>query len=145
LVVDDPTDVDVRASMLEGAALAGRCLQNGTMGVHHGLAQLVGGRTGIPHGLANAVILPHAIRFNFEAVPDELRRVGDAMGSADDPAAAVATLIDQIGLPTRLGDCGVTLEDLDAVARLSQSNGNVGNNPRPVSEDDARAILAAAY
>ena len=57
-VVDDPDDVDVRAPMLEGAALAGRSLQNGTMGVHHGLAQLVGGRTGIPHGLANAVILP---------------------------------------------------------------------------------------
>ncbi|MGH9187026.1 MAG: iron-containing alcohol dehydrogenase family protein, partial [Acidimicrobiales bacterium] len=70
LVVDDPDDLTVRASMLEGAVLAGRCLQNGTMGVHHGLAQLVGGRTGIPHGLANAVILAHALRFNAEAVPD---------------------------------------------------------------------------
>ena len=39
-------------------------VQNATMGVHHGLAQLVGGRTGIPHGLANAVILTHAVRFN---------------------------------------------------------------------------------
>ena len=50
LVVDDPGDVDVRGSMLEGAALAGRALHNGAMGVHHGLSQLVGGRTGIPHG-----------------------------------------------------------------------------------------------
>src|SRR5204862_421022 len=63
LVVDDPTDVAVRASMLEGAALAGRCLQNGSMSVHHGLSPLVGGRTGIPPGLANAVMLPHAVRF----------------------------------------------------------------------------------
>jgi alcohol dehydrogenase class IV len=145
LVVDDPSDVEVRASMLEGSALAGRCLQNGSMGVHHGLAQLVGGRTGIPHGLANAVILPHAVRFNFLTVSDELGRLGDAIGAPDDPAAAISALIEQIDLPIRLGDCGVTLEDLDAVARLSQSNANVQNNPRPVSEDDARAILAAAY
>src|SRR5688572_30034435 len=74
LVVDDPSDVSVRAAMLEGAVLGGRCLQNASMGVHHGLAQLVGGRTGIPHGLANAVILPHAIRFNQEAVPDAVAR-----------------------------------------------------------------------
>ena len=60
----DPDDVDARSRMFEGAALGGRCLQNGTMGIHHGLAQLVGGRTGIPHGLANAIILPHAIRYN---------------------------------------------------------------------------------
>jgi len=145
LVVDDPGDVDVRASMLEGAALAGRCLHNGTMGVHHGLAQLVGGRTGISHGLANAVILPHALRYNADAAPDAVARLGEAIGAPDDPAGAIAALVERLGLPTRLGDCGVTLEDLDAVARSSQSNPSVRANVRPVSEDDARAILAAAY
>lgn len=145
LVVDDPGDVDVRASMLEGAALAGRALHNGSMGVHHGLSQLVGGRTGIPHGLANAMILSHAMRFNEEAVPDELRRLGEAIGAPDDAAGAVADLVKRLGLPSGLGECGVTLEDLDAVARLSQSNHNVRANVRPVSEDDARGILAAAY
>ena len=145
LVVDDPGDVDVRASMLEGAALAGRCLQNGSMGVHHGLSQLVGGRTGIPHGLANAMILPHAMRYNDEAAHDELARLGDAIGAAGDPALAVSDLVKRLGLPSGLGECGVTLDDLDAVARLSQSNHNVRNNIRPVSEDDARGILAAAY
>ena len=145
LVVDDPDDLAVRASMLEGAVLAGRCLLNAAMGVHHGLAQLVGGRTGIPHGLANAVILPHALRFNANAVPDDVARLGDAIGAPDDPAGAIAALVAKLGLPTQLGDCGVTLEDLDAVARLSQGNRSVQANPRPVTEDDARAILAAAY
>jgi len=145
LVVDDPDDVDVRASMFEGAALAGRCLQNGSMGVHHGLAQLVGGRTGIAHGLANAVILPHVIRFNGVAAYDELERLGEAIGAPDDTAGAIAALVARLGLPAGLGECGVTLDDLDAVARLSQSNHNVRNNIRPVSEEDARAILAAAY
>lgn len=145
LVVDDPGDIDVRAAMLEGAVLGGRSLLNASMGVHHGLSQLVGGRTGIPHGLANAVILPHAIRFNAGAVPDEVRRVGGAIGRPEDPADAIAELVAKIGLPTRLADCGVTMDDLDAVARLSQSNHSVRGNPRPVSEDDARAILADAY
>jgi alcohol dehydrogenase class IV len=54
-------------------------------------------------------------------------------------------LVDRLGLPTQLAECGVTLEDLDAVSRLSQGNRNVQINVRPVSEDDARAILAAAY
>ncbi len=145
LVVDDPGDVSVRAAMLEGAVLGGRCLLNAAMGVHHGLAQLVGGRTGIAHGLANAVILPHAIRFNADTVGDALGRVGDAIGHPDDPAAAVAELVARLGLPSQLADCGVTLDDLDAVARLSQGNRNVQLNPKPVSEDDARSILAAAF
>jgi len=147
LVVDDPLDVSARASMLEGAVLGGRALQNASMGVHHGLAQLVGGRTGIPHGLANAVILPHAIRYNQSAVPDAVARIGQAIGVAPggDVADAVAALAARIGLPERLSECGVGDEDLDAVARLSQSNGSVQANPRPVGEDDARMILEAAF
>jgi alcohol dehydrogenase len=144
-VVDSPDDVAARTEMLAGAAMAGRCLQNATMGVHHGLAQLVGGRTGIPHGLANAVILAHAVRFNADAVPDEVRRVGARLGNADDAAAAVAALVDRVGLPDRLSACGVTEDDLDAVAGAAPSNHSIGGNPRPVTEADARAILAAAY
>ena len=102
---------------LAGAALAGRSLENATMGVHHGLAQLVGGRTGIAHGLANAVILPHAMRFNADVAPDEMQRIGEALGDPDDAPSAVARLIERLGLPTRLRDCDVDEDDLDAVAR----------------------------
>jgi alcohol dehydrogenase class IV len=143
-VVDDP-DGQARADMLAAAALGGRALQNATMGVHHGLSQLLGGRTGIPHGLANALVLPHAMRFNSPAVPDELARIGAALGDAGDPAGAAARLVQRLGLPTRLRDCGVEEEDLDAVARLAGGNVNVRANPRPVGEDDARAILEAAF
>jgi maleylacetate reductase len=147
-VVDHPDDLAGRTAMLEGAVLGGRCLQNASMGVHHGLAQLVGGRTGIPHGLANAIILPHAIRFNADAVPVAVERIGAALGHAGDPdgvADLVTALAERLGLPTNLSDCGVDEADLDAVARLSQSNGNVQANPKPVSEADARALLGEAY
>ena len=143
-VVADGDDDAARAAMLTGAALAGRCLLNAGMGVHHGLAQLVGGRTGIPHGLANAILLAHAVRFNAANVPDEVARIGEALGGGD-ASTAIDALRSGIGLPGRLSEAGVALDDLDAVARLSQSNANVGRNPRPVSEADALAILRAAW
>jgi len=143
-VVADADDAEARSAMLAGAALAGRCLLNAGMGVHHGLAQLVGGRTGIPHGLANAILLTHAVRFNTEAVPDDVARIGAALGDAD-AAAAIDALRTGIELPGRLSEVGVTEGDLEAVARLSQANHNVARNPRPVSEDDALAILRAAW
>ena len=142
-VIERPLDIGPRTLMLEGAALGGRCLQNAGMGVHHGLSQLVGGRTGIAHGLANAVILAHAIRFNADAV--DLSGIGAALGDVDDPAGAVDRLRASIGLPGRLSEVGLDEDDIDAVARLSQRNHNVKNNPKPVTEDDARAILEAAF
>lgn len=142
--VADPDDEAAAVAMLEGACLAGRCLTNGSMGVHHGLAQVLGGRTGIPHGTSNALLLAHSIRFNAEAVPDQVRRIGAAIGAPDDPAGAVADLVARLGLPSGLAAVGVTEEDIDAVARLSQANGSVQANPRPVSEEDARDILTAA-
>jgi maleylacetate reductase len=144
LVVDEPDDIDIRAGMLEGAVLGGRCLQNASMGVHHGLSQMIGGRTGIAHGLANAIVLPHAVRFNADAVPDEVRRIGEAIGAPDDPAGAIADLVERLGLPSRLSDVGVGADDLDAIARMAPGNRNVAGNPRPVGEQDARAILEAA-
>lgn len=144
-VVDDPDDLEARTEMLTASALGGRCLQNGTMGVHHGLSQLIGGRTGIPHGLANAIVLPHALAYNADAVPAEVRRIGTAFGDPDDAAGAAARLVERLGLPGRLSACGVDEGDLDAIARLSQENHNVRSNPRPVGEADARAILAAAW
>lgn len=144
-VVADPGDVAARTAMLEAAALGGRCLHNTSVGVHHGLAQLLGGRTGMPHGLANALILPHAVRFNLPAVGDAAASVGAALGDPGDPAGACEALRERLGLPSRLSECGVSEEDLEAVVRLSQSSPSVRANPRPVSEADARAILEAAW
>jgi maleylacetate reductase len=144
-VVDEPGDVGARTRMLEGSALGGRCLQNAGMGVEHGLAQLLGGRTGIAHGVANAILLTHAVRFNLEATPDELWRVGAALGDGDDPAGAIDRLRERVGLPATLSEVGVTLDDLDAIVRMSSGSPSIRSNPRPVSEDDARAILEAAF
>jgi maleylacetate reductase len=144
-VVDNPGDVAARTMMLEGAVLGGRCLQNASMGVHHGLAQLVGGRTGIPHGLANALILSHALRFNASAIGAQWERIGSALGATDDAAAEVDRLRGRLGLPSGLREVGVSEDDIDAVVRMAAASPSVAANPRRVTEDDVRAILDAAY
>lgn len=144
-VVADPADVEARTAMLAGACLAGRCLLNAGMGVHHGLSQLIGGRTGIPHGLANAILLAHCVRFNADAATEAVARIGLALGAPHDAAGAVDRLRAGVGLPGRFSEVGVDEADLAVIARLSQSNHNVARNPRPVSEADALALLRGAW
>jgi maleylacetate reductase len=144
-VVDEPGDLAARTVLLEGAALAGRCLQNASMGAHHGLAQQLGPRAGISHGLANALVLPHVIGFNLPAVPLELGRVGAAMGNEADPAAAVRSLVERAGLPTRLRDAVAERPDLEALAEAAARNPLVARNPRAMSEADALGILEAVW
>jgi alcohol dehydrogenase class IV len=144
-VVDQPADIKARTAMLEGAVLGGRCLQNASMGLHHGLAQLVGGRTGIPHGLANAILLTHTFRFTAEAAPREAWLIGTALGDPDDPTGAVDRLRERIGLAARLSDVGVHEDDIEAVVRMAEGNATIKANPRPVAAGDLRAILEAAF
>jgi maleylacetate reductase len=144
-VVDQPGDIRARTAMLEGAVLGGRCLQNATMGAHHGLAQLIGGRTGIAHGLANAILLAHVLRFTAPAIPREAWLIGTALGDPDDPPGAVDRLRERIGLPARLSDVGVDEEDLGAVVRMAAGNANIRGNARPVSPEDLADILQAAF
>ena len=144
-VVDEPGDIRARTAMLEGAVLGGRCLQNAPMGVHHGLAQLIGGRTGIPHGLANAILLSHTLRFTAGAVPREAWLIGAALGDPDDPAGAVDRLRERIGIPARLSDVGVVEDDLEAVVRMAAGNASIRANARPVSADDLTELLQGAF
>jgi alcohol dehydrogenase class IV len=142
---DDPDDPAALAAALEGACLAGPALQNAGMGVHHGLSQLLGGRTGIAHGLLNAVLLPHSIRCNEPAVPDAVARIGAALGDPGDAAGAVDRLLATLRLPTRLSEIGVDEGELEVVARMAPSNGNVAANPRPLGEADVLALLRDAW
>jgi alcohol dehydrogenase class IV len=90
-------------------------------------------------------VLAHAVRFNAATVPDAVRKIGAALGDPDDAPGAIDRLRTRLGLPATLSECGVGEDDLDAVARMAEGNGNVRNNPRPVSEADARALLEAAH
>ena len=126
--------------------LAGRCLHNASMGVHHGLAQLLGGRTGLPHGLANAVLLAHCDPVQ-RARGARRRRPHRRRRWAIPPTRPAPSTVcgPRSACPGRLSELGVDEAELEVVARLSQGHGTIAGNPRPVGEDDALAILRAAW
>ena len=137
-------DLESRTEMLLGAHLAGLSLASAAMGLHHGLCHVLGGTFNVPHGIANAIILPHAIRFNAEATAADLLPAAEAMGVAGDGLSAVAMveaaadrifdLIGQLNLPQRLRDAGVEEAGLPTIAQLAFQNRTVQNNPRPVTD-----------
>jgi alcohol dehydrogenase class IV len=150
------TDLEARGDLLAGAYLAGTALATVAMGLHHGLCHVLGGTAGVPHGMANAIILPHAMRFNQEASAPQLGLAADALGLAtrgqSDLAAAgaaterVAELIGRLGLPRRLRDAGVAMDDLPRLAEIALLSRAVRNNPRPVRDAaEIEALLRAAW
>jgi maleylacetate reductase len=149
-------DLQARSEMLEGAYLAGAALAHVTMALHHGLCHVLGGTAGVPHGVANGIILPHAMRFNLNATAEQLAPASEALGIAlagADPRASVEKmiahideLIRRLGLPQRLRDVGVLESDLAHLARLALQNRTVRNNPEPVTEAaQLEGLLRAAW
>ena len=78
--VKDGQNLTARSELLEGAHLAGLALATVSMGIHHGTGHVLGGTAGVPHGVANCIVLPHAMRFNADAVPEQLADVAEALG-----------------------------------------------------------------
>lgn len=137
---DNGRDENARGELLSGAYLAGSALANVAMGLHHGVCHVLGGTAGVPHGVANAIVLPHAMRFNADKCAAELAQIARAMGieNADDETMAraaadrVAELTTRMNLPSRLRDAGVKDDDLPKLAGLAAKNRNVQNNPKPI-------------
>jgi alcohol dehydrogenase class IV len=143
----DPADLDARLRCQQAAWLAGFGILRVPFGASHGIGHSLGAVTGMPHGETSCTMLPHVMRWNLERTAPAQARIAQAMGAANgDAAGAVARLVADLGLPTRLRDGGVGRESLDAVARGAMENLWVKTNPRPVrSPDDVLALLEAAY
>src|SRR5436309_413444 len=144
-------ELDAREDLLLGAHLAGFSIANATMALHHGLCHVLGGRTGIPHGVVNAILLPHVMAFNAEAVPDAMSAMADTIDAGArtrdiGPAPrAVAALVATFPLPKRLRDAGVAEDMLGSLATEAAANPTVKANPKPVSEGDLVQLLRSAW
>jgi len=142
----DGHDLQARTEMQLGAHLAGSSLATVSMGLHHGTCHVLGGTAGMPHGIANCIVLPHAIHFNAGAVAAHLALAAEAMGiqraGLDDEALAmaladqVAVLLGQLGMPQRLRDAGVEERLLPRLAEDMLKSEAVRNNPKPVTSTD---------
>jgi len=144
--VADGADVVARSQMLVAAFLAGFSLAHAGMALHHGLCHSLGGKLGVPHGVANAIMLPHVMWFNAEAAAPALATVGRAMGIETDPAGGVSHLVESLGLPQRLRDVGVAEADLAGVAADAMHSSAVRANPKPITDSaQVLAVLRSAW
>ncbi len=155
-VLQQPLDLEARSAMQLGASLAGLAIENSMLGAAHALANPLTQHFGISHGQAIAVVLPHVVRFNGEAVGADYAELWKAtVGSADEAAdcrAAAARLADhltglvaQAGLQTRLSACGVSADRLGDLAASAATQWTGAFNPRPVNEAELLRLYEAAW
>ena len=144
--VEQGDDLVARGQQQLAATMAGIAFGNGQPGLVHAMAHPVGALFEVPHGVANAILLPHVMLFNLEECPDRYALVAEAMGldtrdlsdleAGRKAAEAVWELTKKIGLPQKLRDVGVPEDGLVAAADLSLSDGSIVYNPRMVMDSD---------
>lgn len=144
-------DIEAREDMLIGAYLGAFSIANAIMALHHGLCHVLGGRTGVAHGVLNAIVLPHVMRFNADAVPDAMSAIAQAMDAGartrnmDAAARETVALVGSLPVPKRLRDAGVPADLLEPIAREAAASPTVKSNPKSVSESDVLELLRAAW
>jgi alcohol dehydrogenase class IV len=141
-------DQEARHYLMMASMMAGIGFPNSGLGAVHGLALPLGGQFNIPHGVANAILLPHVMKFNMPACRERLREVAVALGARRQSAAGavdqVFALRAEMHIPA-LASFGVVEDHLAALARDALGrNTNCVTNPRPVTEADAKAIYRKA-
>ncbi|MDE0983223.1 MAG: iron-containing alcohol dehydrogenase [Yoonia sp.] len=149
-------DIEARSRLLIGSMLAGQAFANSPVAAVHALAYPIGGHFKIPHGLSNALVLPHVLRFNAETAPESYAEMAPAafphLAKIPETKRAFAfcealtKLSLGCGLPQQLRDVGIGRDSLAMMAKdaMKQSRLLV-NNPRLVTEADALSIYEAAW
>ena len=156
IAVNDGNNREARSDMLLGSMLAGQAFANSPVAAVHALAYPIGGHFKITHGLSNALVLAHVLRFNAVVAPTPYAEIApfvfpalSDMGPQEKAAAfaeEMANLSARCGLETRLRDVGIPQDALHLLARDAMNQTRLlVNNPRPLEETDVRAIYQAAW
>jgi alcohol dehydrogenase class IV len=137
-------DGPLHAALFEAAHLAGFALDTRSMGLHHAVCHVVGGLTRLPHGLVNAVVLPHAVRANARLAPDAVAAVAGAFGFTDLAAEAEA-IAAAYALPRTFAELGAAPDLPERALPRVMEQPLLANNPAPPDEAAVRTLLHAAY
>jgi alcohol dehydrogenase class IV len=156
VVIKDPKNVDARGYLLIASTMAGMAFINSFTGGVHATAHALGALYGIPHGLANSIMLPHVMNYNLKETPARFAMVADAVGiKVDDltteeaARAAVQAIRDlqkAVGLTQTLKDFGVpeNREALQPLIDLAMGDSQLPYNPRYLEEDDVYKLYLKA-
>lgn len=153
---DNGSSIDARSRMLYGSAYGGMALAASGTAAVHALAYPLGGNFGVPHGVANAMLLPHVMEAQLDAIAGRLAQAAAAMrqgpGIADRAAAGtgheaewalnkIADWTRQIGIPDNLAEFGVTESDIPSLAEnASRVTRLMDNNPKAFNLTDLARI-----
>jgi alcohol dehydrogenase class IV len=155
-VCETPNNREARGNMLLGSMLAGMAFTNAPVAAVHALAYPLGGHFHVPHGLSNALVLPHVLAFNMSDAEDlyaELAPIifpdlaGKSHGEKiDGMLKGIAALSPDLGLETTLREVGVKESDLEMLATDAMKQTRLlVNNPREVTYEDALSIYTKAF
>ena len=151
----DGNDLEARSAMMRASLYGGLCLGPVNTAAVHALAYPLGGEFHIAHGVANALLLPHVLRFNIATAPERYADIARALGvpCSGDPAAdalagveRVIALADACGIKRRLSDFGIERAAIPRMAAAAMTVTRLlDRNPRTLTEADTRAIYEAAW
>ena len=156
IAVKNPEDITARGHMLLASTIAGMCFVNTMTGGVHATAHALGALYGIPHGLANAIMLPVVMDYNVSDAAKRYMMIADAMGlditgkkpveAAKMAVKAVISLKKKIGLTDTLKDLKVPKdpEKLKPLVELAAADGQVGYNPHYLEEEDILKLYMKA-
>ena len=146
LAVFDPENPKGREGMALAQYVAGMAFSNVGLGVVHGMAHPMGSLHNIPHGVANALLLPTIMEFNAPVCREKYVEIAKAMGAykegmtqieaAKAACDAVRALAVEVGIPQHLSEIGITADDIDALADQAIADVCTPGNPRKVTRDD---------
>lgn len=152
--VNDGQNLEAREQMAYAQFMAGMAFNNASLGYVHAMAHQLGGFYDLPHGVCNAVLLPHVQRYNAKVCPDRLRDVAKAMGvnvetmtaeqGADAALEAIQVLSKDVGIPAGLKDLGAKNEDISILADNALKDACGFTNPKQATHEEISEIFAAA-
>ena len=138
-----------------GQYIAGMGFSNVGLGIVHSMAHSLGAFYDTPHGLANALLLPHVLKFNGQVCPELFRNMGRTFGlnmdnlndeeAIDKVVKAVRNLAIEVGIPQTLKEIGIMKEDLPKLAHQAINDVCTAGNPRNVTEEDILKLYEQAY
>ncbi|WP_117017305.1 iron-containing alcohol dehydrogenase [Aeribacillus pallidus] len=149
------TDIKSRENMLVASMIAGIAFAQSRLGNVHAISHTFGGVFNIPHGIANAVLLPFVMKFNLPACPEKFKDIASALGkdvtglstieAAEEAINAVIEMNRTMKIPLNIKDLGVSKELIPKLVEDSMRSGNVHVNPRLTRPADIQLIIERAY
>lgn len=153
VAVEHPSDVEARDGMAVAQYIAGMAFSNVGLGLVHGMAHPMGSLFDVPHGVANALLLPTVMEYNMPACLDKYPEIARAMGVNTDgmtreeasqaACRAVRNLAVRVGIPQHLTELGITKDDIPALSRQAIDDVCTPGNPRDVDLATIEALYTA--